>query len=102
VRTLVEEHGRGRQLVRARLWPRLSVALVAVIGVIGVAAADAVSDGSWPAAVLLIVLGVILAGRAAQESGAAIALATETFERQAGANEPVPVAPPEAVAQEAA
>jgi hypothetical protein len=94
MRTLVEEHGRGRQLARARLWPRWSRALLVVLVVLALVAAEAASDGSWLAAGLLFVLSVLLAGRAAQESGAAVAVATDTFERSAG--EPASVAQPRA------
>jgi hypothetical protein len=92
IRALVEEHGGGRQMVRARFWPRWSPAVLAVLAVLVASAAGAAADGSWPAAALLVVVGALLGGRAVQESGAAVALAAETFEGAAGAAEAVSVA----------
>jgi hypothetical protein len=94
--TLVEEHGGGRQMVRARLWPRWSRLVVTLLGMLLLAAADAAYDGRWVAAALLAASGVLLAARAIRESGVAIAVAVESFERAMGAGEAVAVPEPDA------
>jgi hypothetical protein len=50
VRMVVEEHGRGNQLVRIRLWPRLIWLGALIAGVSGCFAVGALSDRAWTAA----------------------------------------------------
>jgi GT2 family glycosyltransferase len=55
----IEEHGAGRQLVRFRLWPRVSGFILALCGLFGVLALTALRDGAWLAAA---VLGLVAVG----------------------------------------
>jgi GT2 family glycosyltransferase len=76
----VEEHGRGRQLLRCRLRPR--VPRFAVVGlalaVAGIAAA--VPSGAWVAAAALACGAAVLATAAVAECGLATAAALEALE----------------------
>jgi GT2 family glycosyltransferase len=60
----IEEHGAGRQLIRFRLWPRVSGLVVALAGLFGVLALAAVGDGALLAATFLGVMALGLALRA--------------------------------------
>jgi hypothetical protein len=79
--TTVEEHGRGRQLLRFRVRPRpatLTSALLVVLLGAGIAAAIA---SAWAAAAVLGVLCALVAGRAV--ATAAVRCATRPEEREA-------------------
>jgi len=70
VRTAVEEHGAGRQLVRLRLVPRLSsmpLALALLAVVLGLAAG---LDGAGIAAAVLCIAGVALAAATVAQAAA--------------------------------
>jgi membrane protein implicated in regulation of membrane protease activity len=68
----VEEHGQGRQMVRARLWPRASAgALWTVAGLAGLAAV-ALLQGSGAAAGVLALGAAALGARIAWECGTAV------------------------------
>jgi GT2 family glycosyltransferase len=71
VRTVVEDHGRGRQLLRCRIWPRVPRGLVATIALLAAGGAAAAHAGAWlagavlePAAILLLVAAVAECSRA--------------------------------------
>jgi GT2 family glycosyltransferase len=73
LRMATEEHGAGRQLWRFRVWPRwcgpattLTVLLAALTG-------GAAHDGAWSAAVALGAAGMLVALRALDECGTAMA-----------------------------
>ena len=73
LRSVVEEHGGGKQLMRARAWPRPS-AKGAVLALLSFAlAAGAAVDGAWAAAVVLGLAAVALATRMVGDSSAALA-----------------------------
>lgn len=64
LRTLVEEHGHGRQLLRVRIWPRATRAGEAAVAVLAVLAGLALYQHRFGPAIaigLLIVLAVVLA-----------------------------------------
>jgi GT2 family glycosyltransferase len=71
VRTTVEEHGGGQQLVRLRSWPRFSPLGVAVILIFGGLAAAALSAGGWISGLVLAALAGVVAARMAAEAAAA-------------------------------
>jgi GT2 family glycosyltransferase len=77
LRTAVEEHGGGRQLVRFRIMPRVSRFSPVVLGVLGVPAVAAALSGAVVAASVLGAVAVIVAARTALELGAATGLLRE-------------------------
>ncbi|MBS1886493.1 MAG: glycosyltransferase [Actinobacteria bacterium] len=102
IRTAVEEHGHGRQLLRARIWPRASVAaVVAVVGLALLAVATSLSGRTdigivaACAAVVIVVLGLEGAGSAmslalAQTRALEGTTVVEEEEDRAPAPEPTP------------
>lgn len=73
LRMAVEEHGRGRQLLRFRTWPRRSARRAAgLLLAAGLAAAAAVG-GWWPAALAVGAIAVLAGARAAVGRGVAVA-----------------------------
>jgi hypothetical protein len=65
IRTAVEEHGAGRQLMRGRIWPRVSTAAALILALLLVLSIDAllygetgVGIGIAAAIVLLVALGM--------------------------------------------
>jgi hypothetical protein len=80
LRLLVEEHGRGRQLARYRIWPRMSsraVAPIVLLGLIGVAMA---LGRAWEPAAMFAGAVVLVCGRALYESAAAMALMRQAID----------------------
>ncbi|MEA2311575.1 MAG: hypothetical protein QOE28_1543 [Solirubrobacteraceae bacterium] len=73
VRTVVEEHGRGRQLLRARVWPRVPGAVPVACALFAAAGAGALQAGALAAAAALVPAAVLLAVGAAAETAAAVA-----------------------------
>jgi hypothetical protein len=69
----IEEHGSGRQLMRARFWPRLAPSALALITLSGSGAVGALLTGAATAAAVLGALALALLLRALYESGRAIA-----------------------------
>jgi GT2 family glycosyltransferase len=69
---VVEEHGRGRQLARFRVWPRPSVPLLAVAATLLALAAGAAASGAWPAAAALGAAASALGGLVARACGVAV------------------------------
>jgi GT2 family glycosyltransferase len=73
LRAGVEEHGRGRQLVRCRIWPRASRSVpLAAVPLAGAAGAAALG-GALPVAALLAALAALLVTAAVRECGMACA-----------------------------
>jgi GT2 family glycosyltransferase len=73
--TAVEEHGRGRQLTRCRVRPRVPRALAPVVVVLAAAGGLAAAQAAWLAAVILLFVAVALATAAVCECGIATAAA---------------------------
>jgi Glycosyl transferase family group 2 len=67
----VEEHGRGRQLLRCRLRPRVPRFAVAGVALAAAGVAAAVPSGAWVAAAALAGCGAVLATAAVAECGLA-------------------------------
>jgi hypothetical protein len=68
-----EEHGAGKQLVRFRLWPKVSVPGLTVILLLLAGAIGAVWDHAWFAAALLLCIAALPACRMVQECAGAMA-----------------------------
>jgi GT2 family glycosyltransferase len=73
VRLLVEEHGRGRQLARWRVWPRCSPRAMVPLALAATFATVAALDGSRVAAAAFAAVAVAGLARAAYECAAATA-----------------------------
>ena len=71
LRLAVEEHGQGRQLLRHRLWPRISSIGVAVVAGLGALALLGALNGPWYVAAILGVLAVAVAYRTLHECAVA-------------------------------
>jgi len=82
LRSGVEEHGQGRQMVRARLWPRASGLALAAAVAFAVLAAAALLDRSWVTGGVLAALAAALAARAAWECGIATRALSEALEHE--------------------
>jgi GT2 family glycosyltransferase len=80
VHLAVEEHGRGRQLVRLRVRPRWSRTLPPAIGVLAAWSVGAVTDAPYLSATLAVALLIVVL-RAAREAGAAVALVLQGLEQ---------------------
>lgn len=81
LRLAVEEHGHGWQLVRFRIWPRVSRGGVAAAAVIGMLSALATQRGSL-AALVLGITAALLALRLLRECGTAVALCLQVVGRE--------------------
>ena len=73
LRMAVEEHGLGRQLVRFRVWPRLSKVGFVLTAMFAALASVAALDGAWMAAGVLGVVALLVAGRMVAECTASTA-----------------------------
>jgi hypothetical protein len=71
LRHTIEEHGAGRQLVRYRVWPRVSWLGLGLPLLLGLLAALALHDGARPVAVGLGLLAAALGAHALWECGCA-------------------------------
>ena len=60
----VEEHGAGKQLVRFRVWPKLSLPGIVLSALCVVLATGAALDGAWVVASLLALGGLLVFARA--------------------------------------
>ncbi len=91
IRTAVEEHGSGRQLLRAKVWPRASA--VAVIGsaVLVLAAVYAWSTGGTGFGLMLSGAIALLAGFGLEGTGTAMRLALCELGRMEGRDSPAEV-----------
>jgi len=70
----VEDQGAGTQYVRFGMWPKCSVAGLAVIAFFAVAAGVAAESAAWTAAVVFSGIAALAIARIAQEAGRALAL----------------------------
>jgi glycosyltransferase involved in cell wall biosynthesis len=84
----VEEHGRGRQLVRCRVWPRASRGTVTAVLVASALAGLASVAAAWTATALLGALALGLAALTAWECGIAVTAASEAVVASVGEQEP--------------
>src|SRR2546426_3337753 len=73
LRTAVEEHGLGRQLVRFRVWPRPSTAGVIVLAFFAFLAAAAGHDRAWAGATILVLVAMLLGAGIVEQCAAATA-----------------------------
>jgi hypothetical protein len=80
LRLLVEEHARGRQLARYRIWPRMSSRAIAPIVLLAVIGAAMALGGAWQPAAMFAAAVVLVCGRALYESAAAMALMREAID----------------------
>jgi GT2 family glycosyltransferase len=71
LRTAVEEHGAGRQLVRFRIYPRINAAALAAIATLALLAAAAAIDAPGATAGAFAAMAVVLIARAAIEASRA-------------------------------
>jgi GT2 family glycosyltransferase len=85
----VEDHGRGRQLVLSRVWPRVSPAAWRTALVLGALATATAFSHRFLAATVLCSLLVVLAARSVWECGISNAAACAAIE-QAAAGAPAP------------
>ena len=79
-----EDHGAGRQLVRFRTWPRLSLTALGVVVIGAGLSLGALFDGAWTAGVVLGVASLLVALRGAFECGAAIGVVAHAVDRAGG------------------
>jgi O-antigen biosynthesis protein len=75
LRTALEDHGRGRQLLRCRIWPHIPRAVPLTAGALGAAGAVAALQGAWFVGAVLVVLAAALIVAAVWECGIATASA---------------------------
>jgi hypothetical protein len=68
----VEEHGQGRQMVRARLWPRAAAAGLCAVAILAVLAALALLGEAGAVSGMLALAAVVLGARIAWECGNAV------------------------------
>lgn len=73
LRLAVEEHGSGRQLVRIRWWPRMSLVASAILALLCAVAVAAWLNGAGAVAATAAVLTVLAALRCAYECAVAVA-----------------------------
>jgi hypothetical protein len=113
VLTTVEEHGAGRQLVRARSWPRVSPPGLSVALLAGALAGLAAWDGTWLTAVVFAVCALLIAARILLECGTSMSAMLRALEAaraeggqradegegEASREQPQPAAAPAAAAQ---
>ena len=78
----VEEHGQGRQMVRARLWPRAAAAGLWTVGVFAVLAVLAFLDGARVASGLLALAAALLGARIAWDCGTAVRALGDAIQRE--------------------
>ncbi len=93
IRTAVEEHGSGRQLLRARIWPRATGRGLAAVIALAVLTLYAFLEGQVGVAVTLAIGLVALVAFGIEGTGTALSLAVSQLgrmeeERQPGDDEP--------------
>jgi O-antigen biosynthesis protein len=103
VRTVVEEHGGGRQLVRIRSWPRWSLLSLVLSLLTSAWLIEEVQERDWPAGVLVAIIGLALTLRMLAECagalGAVIDVARPKVAQPALAKEPRALEPPRLAAE---
>jgi hypothetical protein len=85
VRLLVEEHGRGRQLARYRVWPRAVPRGIVLLALLLVFASLAAADRAAGVAAVFAAMAALAAFRMLYECGASMAAVTGLFEDTAAA-----------------
>ena len=85
VLTTVEEHGAGRQLVRARSWPRVAPKGLSVALLVAALSALAAWDGAWLLALVFAVCALLVAARILLECGTAMSSTLRALQAAAGA-----------------
>ena len=90
MRMAVEEHGRGRQLLRFRVWPRLPAGAIAVVVLAALFAALAASRGSLAGVAIFGALAIVFLVRLLRECAAAVALLLRAAAEQAHVPYPLP------------
>ena len=90
MRMAVEEHGRGRQLLRFRVWPRVPAGAIALVVLAALFAALAASRGSLGGVAIFGALAIVLVVRILRECAAAVALLLRAPAEQAHARVPAP------------
>lgn len=102
VLTAVEEHGAGRQLVRARARPIVSRTWLGSAGVLGALAVAAGLDAAWLASGLLAGAALVPVARIAADCGSALAAVRSAWRTVAPAMETSPEATVEPAIERAA
>jgi O-antigen biosynthesis protein len=80
LRLVIEEHGASKQLIRFRVWPRMSRLAVAAVGLISVLACEAWLDGGHLAAAFIAIGALLVMLRTLWECAASMATASVPFE----------------------
>lgn len=75
IRTAVEEHGSGRQLLRAKIWPHVSAAALIVALLLALLSALAAANGSLALGIALGIVLALLLGLGIEGTGTAMRLA---------------------------
>ena len=78
----VEEHGQGRQMVRARLWPRAGAPGLWATLALAVIARMAYVDGAETASRILALAAATLGARIAWECGTAVGALRDAAQRE--------------------
>jgi O-antigen biosynthesis protein len=81
IRTAVEEHGSGRQLVRARIWPRASGRGLAVVIALMALMTYALVAGAIGAGIALAVSTIVVVAMGIEGTGTALSLAISQLRR---------------------
>ncbi|HXV06350.1 MAG TPA: glycosyltransferase [Solirubrobacterales bacterium] len=84
IRTAVEEHGSGRQLLRARVWPRLSARGPAIVALVALLSALAWVWGSSGFGAATAIAALVLVGLGVEGSSTAMSLVLDQLTRMAG------------------
>jgi hypothetical protein len=83
IRTVVEEHGSGNQLLRARIWPRASAKGAAAVLLLAALAAWALASGELEAGVTCAAALVIVVGFGVEGCATAMSLALSELDPEA-------------------
>lgn len=88
----VEEHGRGRQLVRSRVWQRFTRGAAAVVAGCAAVAVLSAAEGSVLLAIVCATVTVLVSAAAIWEAGVATATALAAMDKQTPAASDEPAA----------
>jgi GT2 family glycosyltransferase len=81
IRTAVEEHGSGRQLMRVKIWPRASAGGVIAVALLGLLSAYALLDGQVGIGTTIAVVTLFIVGLGLEGTGTAMSLALGELRR---------------------
>jgi len=84
----IEEHGSGRQMVRFRVWPKLSLTGVVLGALCVLLASGAALDGAWAVALLLVLGGLLVFARASLEYATAASTLRHLLREECGGDTP--------------